>query len=113
MMRRAMTSVVASRHALTAARRTTAHQEKQTGQDDLTWAEGDAVMTAETRYALLKQRELLQAQAAQINAQYEAEHEKTRDAMNEHHEKSSKRIAELEEKIAEMKALLESLQKKQ
>eukprot|EP01063_Lacrimia_lanifica_P030649 TRINITY_DN48_c0_g2_i2.p2 TRINITY_DN48_c0_g2~~TRINITY_DN48_c0_g2_i2.p2 ORF type:complete len:114 (+),score=50.91 TRINITY_DN48_c0_g2_i2:59-400(+) len=111
MMRRALTSVVASRHALTFPRRTTAHQEKQSGADDLTWAEGDVQMTAEAQYAVLKQRELLEAQAVHINAQYEVEHEKTRHAMKNHHEKSSKRMEQPEEKIAEMKTLLETLKK--
>ncbi|KAJ9445692.1 hypothetical protein DIPPA_33307 [Diplonema papillatum] len=104
-------SVMASRGPATRAVRNSMHQTKSGQDDDLTWLEGDRKMTPEERYALQKQRALLAKQAAEINAAYETEHQKTREAMEEHTSKSSQKIADLESKIDELKALLEGLKK--
>ncbi|KAJ9439902.1 hypothetical protein DIPPA_19665 [Diplonema papillatum] len=85
------------------------HQSQSTAEDDLTWLEGDKKMTPEERWALQRQRELLKKSAAEINTKYEAEHQKTRDAMENNSNQTAAKITDLENKIEELMAAIAAL----
>ena len=92
------------------ARRTNIHQAQQSGEDDLTWLEVDnREMTAEERYAFVKQQRLLNRQADALVAKYKAEHDKTREQIEDSHQKKMDKISQLEAQIKELQEVLTTL----
>eukprot|EP01060_Flectonema_neradi_P001271 TRINITY_DN1074_c1_g2_i1.p1 TRINITY_DN1074_c1_g2~~TRINITY_DN1074_c1_g2_i1.p1 ORF type:complete len:119 (+),score=35.20 TRINITY_DN1074_c1_g2_i1:88-444(+) len=87
------------------------HMHQNNNSDDMSWIEANKKMSAEEKYAFLKQQELLKQQAEVINKVHREELAATRSAFESSAARSEKRIDELANEIKRLSELLEKKNK--